>query len=104
METLAQRIVKEGLSVRATEEAVALGVKASKPRRAAVASGRERRGLRRDRGAPWATGSTRGSRIAGGRAKGTIVIEFGSSRTSTGLSRSSTPADPGVAARRAEAD
>jgi len=77
METLAQRIVKEGLSVRATEEAVALGVKASKPRRAAVAPSAsagaydeiaERLGDLLD---------TR-VRIAGGRAKGSIVVEFGS--------------------------
>jgi ParB family chromosome partitioning protein len=77
METLAQRIVNEGLSVRATEETVALGVKSSKPRRAAVAAIAgagaydeigERLGDRLD---------TR-VRIAGSRAKGSVVIEFGS--------------------------
>ena len=77
METLAQRIVKEGLSVRATEEAVALGVKVSKPRRAAAASSggggaydeiAERLGDLLD---------TR-VRITGGRDKGAIVVEYGS--------------------------
>ena len=77
METLAQRIVKEGLSVRATEEAVALGVKVSKPRRAAAAQGggggaydeiAEQLGDRLD---------TR-VRITGGRDKGAIVVEYGS--------------------------
>ncbi len=76
METLAQRIVNEGLSVRATEEAVALGVKTAKPRnsaKAAPASGAfdeiaDRLGDRLD---------TR-VKITGGRGKGSIVVEFGS--------------------------
>jgi ParB family chromosome partitioning protein len=77
METLAQRIVNEGLSVRATEEAVTLGVKSSKPRRAAVSAGAtagaydelaDRLGDRLD---------TR-VKIVGGRDKGSVVIEFGS--------------------------
>jgi ParB family chromosome partitioning protein len=77
MESLAQRIVKEGLSVRATEEAVALGVKVSKPRRAAAAANAgagaydeiaERLGDLLD---------TR-VRITGGQDKGAIVVDFGS--------------------------
>jgi ParB family chromosome partitioning protein len=77
METLAQRIVNEGLSVRATEEAVALGVKSSKPRKAAASSSpatgaydelADRLGDRLD---------TR-VKIVGGRDKGSVVIEFGS--------------------------
>ena len=77
METLAQRVVNEGLSVRATEEAVALGVKASKPRRAAVAA-------RAEAGAYDEIGERLGDRldtrvrIAGSAAKGSVVIEFGS--------------------------
>ncbi len=77
METLAQRIVKEGLSVRAAEEAVALGIKASKPRRAAVAATAQA-------GAYDEIGERLGDRldtrvrIAGSRAKGSVVIEFGS--------------------------
>ena len=77
METLAQRVVNEGLSVRATEEAVALGVKASKPRRAAVAA-------RAEAGAYDEIGERLGDRldtrvrVVGSRAKGSVVIEFGS--------------------------
>lgn len=77
METLAQRIVKEGLSVRATEEAVAVGVKTSKPRRATGSA-------RANAGAYDEVADRLGDildtrvKIAGGRAKGSIVVEFGS--------------------------
>ena len=76
MEALAKRVVNEGLSVRATEEAVALGVKAASPRRAtAPRSGggaydevAERLGDRLD---------TRVT-ITGGKGKGKVAIEFAS--------------------------
>lgn len=77
MEHLAQRIIAEGMSVRATEEAVALGVQAKKPRKAAsrpdAKSGAfvelaQRLGDRFD---------TR-VKVTGAKSKGAITIEFAS--------------------------
>ncbi len=75
METLAQRIVNEGLSVRATEEAVALGVKTQAPRKTATA----RRGGAYDEIAER-LGDRLDTRvtIAGGHGKGKITVEYAS--------------------------
>jgi ParB family chromosome partitioning protein len=75
MEALAQRIVNEGLSVRATEDAVALGVKVAAPRRGAPATGRAAGAVDEiaDRLADRL--DTRVT-ITGARAKGTIAIEY----------------------------
>ncbi len=76
MEQLAQRIVAEGLSVRVTEEAVALGITTKQPRKSARARGKA--------GALDEVGVRLGDRldtrvkIELGQAKGKIVIEFAS--------------------------
>jgi ParB family chromosome partitioning protein len=74
-ERLAQRIVAEGLSVRAVEELVALGEGAAdKPRRSRLRSGPDPRHeeLSRQLGDRFETRV----RIEGGRSKGRIVIDF----------------------------
>jgi ParB family chromosome partitioning protein len=94
MEHLAQRIVSEGWSVRATEEAVALGVTARKPRKAIRPGSRtealdelgERLGDRLD---------TR-VKVEIGQAKGKIVIEFASVEDLNRIVGIIDPTDPGV--------
>ena len=75
MEALAQRIVNEGLSVRATEEAVALGVKAPARRRTST----PRKGGAYDEIAER-LGDRLDTRvtITGGRGKGKVTVEFAS--------------------------
>ena len=77
---LAARIVAEGLSVRATEELVALHAPGT--RAEADAAARRRRGSPRRRSASWPTGcrtrfDTR-VRVDLGRRKGKITVEFAS--------------------------
>jgi ParB family chromosome partitioning protein len=95
METLAQRIVNEGLSVRATEEAVSLGVKTSRPRKTKARSASrdavfdevaERLGDRLD---------TR-VRVEMGSSKGRIVVEFASVEDLTRIARIIDRAGPGA--------
>ncbi|MEJ5914617.1 ParB/RepB/Spo0J family partition protein [Pseudokineococcus sp. 1T1Z-3] len=74
MERLAQRVVAEGLSVRSTEEAVALGEEAPAPRRAAAPRARDERAE--------AVASALSERletrvtVAMGRRKGRLSVEF----------------------------
>jgi ParB family chromosome partitioning protein len=94
MEHLAQRIVAEGLSVRAAEEAVALGVSVKRPRKAAKQGSRtealdelgERLGDRLD---------TR-VKVEIGQTKGKIVIEFASVEDLNRIVGIIDPNDPGV--------
>lgn len=94
MEHLAQRIVAEGLSVRATEESVALGVSVKRPRKAVKQGSRtealdelgERLGDRLD---------TR-VKVEIGQAKGKIVIEFASVEDLNRIVGIIDPTDPGV--------
>ncbi|MFN3866341.1 MAG: ParB/RepB/Spo0J family partition protein [Demequina sp.] len=95
METLAQRIVAEGLSVRATEEAVTLGV--DKPR---AARGQVRAGGRT--AALDELGSRLGDRfdtrvkIQLGKARGKITIDFASVEDLNRIVSVLDPQDPGV--------
>ena len=95
METLAQRIVAEGLSVRATEEAVALGVdKPKKPRGQVRAGGRT--------AALDELGSRLGDRfdtrvkVQLGRSRGKITIDFASVDDLNRIVAVLSPEDPGV--------
>lgn len=95
METLAQRIVAEGLSVRATEEAVTLGVDKPKPARGQVRAGGRTAALDE-------LGSRLGDRfdtrvkIQLGKARGKITIDFASVEDLNRIVGVLDPQDPGV--------
>ncbi|WP_062137786.1 ParB/RepB/Spo0J family partition protein [Demequina aestuarii] len=95
METLAQRIVAEGLSVRATEEAVTLGVEKPKPTRGQVRAGGRTAALDE-------LGSRLGDRfdtrvkIQLGKARGKITIDFASVEDLNRIVGVLDPKDPGV--------
>lgn len=95
MEHLATRIVAEGLSVRATEEAVALGVDTPKQRRSTVRQGGRTEALDQ-------LGTRLGDRfdtrvkVRLGRSKGSLTIEFGSVEDLNRIVSMIDPADPGV--------
>lgn len=95
MEVLAQRIVAEGLSVRATEEAVTLGVDGPRARRGAV-----RAGTRTD--ALDELGTRLGDRldtrvkVTLGRARGRIVIDFATVEDLNRIVKEIDPSDPGL--------
>lgn len=95
METLAQRIVAEGLSVRATEEAVTLGVDKPKAPRGQVRAGGRTEALDE-------LGSRLGDRfdtrvkIQLGKARGKITIDFASVEDLNRIVSVLDPADPGV--------
>ncbi|GMA35763.1 hypothetical protein [Demequina litorisediminis] len=75
MEALAQRIVAEGLSVRATEEAVTVGVEAPQPRRGVVRAGGRTAALD-DLASRLGDRFETRVKVALGKSKGRITIEF----------------------------
>lgn len=95
MEVLAQRIVAEGLSVRATEEAVTLGVDKPKPQRGQVKAGGRTEALDE-------LGDRLGDRfdtrvkVQLGRSRGKITIEFASVEDLNRIVSVIDPQDPGV--------
>lgn len=76
MESLAQRVVTEGLSVRATEEAVALGVLVKKPRKTTQHGGTS--GVFDEMGIRLGDRLDTRVRVESGKDKGRIIIEFAS--------------------------
>ncbi|WNB85593.1 ParB/RepB/Spo0J family partition protein [Cellulomonas sp. ATA003] len=99
IERLAQRIVAEGLSVRATEEIVSLG---GDPERPVSASRRSRGGHRADAVDELAARlsdrfETR-VKIALGKSKGRITVEFASVQDLNRILSTLSPADAGVLA------
>lgn len=95
MDHLATRIVAEGLSVRATEEAVALGVTAPKKKSGTVRQGGRTQALD-DLGARLGDKYDTRVRVKLGRAKGTLTIEFGSVDDLNRIVGMLDPQDPGV--------
>ena len=95
MEHLAHRIVAEGLSVRATEEAVALGVEAPKPKRGVVRAGGRTEVL--DNLAAR-LGDRLDTRVKAslGRSKGSLQIEFATVEDLNRIVAIIAPDDPGV--------
>jgi len=95
MDHLAQRIVSEGLSVRATEEAVAVGVEAPKPKRGTVRAGGRTEALD---GLAARLGDHLDTRVkvALGRSKGAITIEFATVEDLNRIVAMIDPSDPGV--------
>ncbi len=95
MERLAASIVAEGLSVRATEEAVTLGVDEPRRRRGSVRQGARTAALDE-------LGSRLGDRfdtrvkVALGRSKGSITIDFATVEDLNRIVAILDPADPGV--------
>lgn len=95
MDHLAQRIVAEGLSVRATEEAVAVGVKIPKAKAGSVRPGGRTEALDELASRLGDHLDTR-VKIQLGRAKGSITIEFATIEDLNRVVAVIDPADPGV--------
>lgn len=95
MEHLATRIVAEGLSVRATEEAVALGVKEPKQRRGQVRSGARTAALD-DLGGRLGDRFDTRVKVKLGRSKGAITIDFATVDDLNRIVHLLDPADPGI--------
>ena len=95
MEHLAQRIVSEGMSVRATEEAVTLGVKAPRPKTGSVRPGGRTEALD---GLAVSLGDHLETRVkvALGRSKGAITVEFATIEDLNRIVSLINPKDPGV--------
>ncbi len=94
IEQLAQRIVAEGLSVRATEEAVVLGAKAKPGKKGSVRAGGRTGALDELAGRLGDHLDTR-VKIDLGRSKGKIVIEFASVEDLDRIATLINPKDPG---------
>lgn len=95
MEVLAQRIVAEGLSVRATEEAVTLGVGKPREKRGAVRAGGRTQALD-DLGARLGDRFDTRVKVQLGRSRGKITIDFASVDDLNRIIAVLDPADPGV--------
>ncbi|MFO7243534.1 MAG: ParB/RepB/Spo0J family partition protein [Actinomycetes bacterium] len=95
MEHLANRIVAEGLSVRATEEAVALGVKAPKAKMAAVRPGGRTAALD-DLSARLGDHLDTRVKVALGKSKGSITIDFATVEDLNRIVAIINPKDPGL--------
>jgi len=96
MERLAQRIVAEGLSVRATEEVVALGGDADREPRRAVRRG-ERVPQLEDLAARLSDRFETRVSVAMGQKKGRLTVEFATVEDLNRILGALAPEDPGVA-------
>ncbi|WP_084079506.1 ParB/RepB/Spo0J family partition protein [Demequina sp. NBRC 110057] len=103
MEALAQRIVAEGLSVRATEEAVTVGVDTPRERRGTVRAGGRTSALDELASRLGDRFDTR-VKVALGKAKGRITIEFATVDDLNRIIHELSPEDPGVLAAAEEDD
>lgn len=95
METLAQRIVAEGLSVRGTEEAVTLGVDKPKAPRGSVRAG-GRTGALDDLGSRLGDHFDTRVKVKLGKSRGSITIDFASVEDLNRIVSLMDPNDPGV--------
>lgn len=95
MDHLAQRIVNEGLSVRATEEAVALGVEAPRPKQGTVRPGGRTEALDNLASRLGDHLDTR-VRVQLGKAKGSVTIEFATVEDLNRIVGLISPGDPGA--------
>ena len=95
MDHLAQRIVNEGLSVRATEEAVALGVEAPKAKKGSVRAGGHTAALD-DLAARLGDHLDTRVKVTLGRSKGAVAIEFATVEDLNRIIGIIDPEDPGV--------
>ncbi|MEX0914096.1 MAG: ParB/RepB/Spo0J family partition protein [Demequina sp.] len=95
MEHLAQRIVAESMSVRATEEAVALGVEAPKPKQGSVRSGGRTDALD-DLSARLGDRLDTRVKVQLGKSRGRVSIEFATVEDLNRIVSLIDPEDPGV--------
>lgn len=95
MDALASRIVAEGLSVRATEEAVTLGVKAPAPSRGSVRPGGHT-GALDELSARLGDHLDTRVKVKLGRAKGAITIDFATVEDLNRIVQVINPKDPGL--------
>lgn len=95
METLAQRIVAEGLSVRGTEEAVTLGVEKPKAPRGTVRAGGRTAALD-DLGSRLGDRLDTRVKVKLGKSRGAITIDFASVEDLNRIVKLLDPEDPGV--------
>ncbi len=95
MEVLAQRIVAEGLSVRATEEAVTLGVDAPAAKRGTVKPGGRTPALD-DLGTRLGDRLDTRVKVQLGKSKGRVTIEFASVDDLNRIVGLIDPGDPGI--------
>lgn len=95
MEHLAQRIVAEGLSVRATEEAVTLGVAAPKEKKGAVRAGTRTPALD-DLSARLGDRLDTRVKVQLGRSRGKVTIDFATVEDLNRILGIIAPEDPGV--------
>jgi ParB family chromosome partitioning protein len=95
MDHLATRIVAEGLSVRATEEAVALGVKAPKARKGSVRPG-GRTGALDELSSRLGDHLDTRVKVTLGKSKGAIAIDFATVEDLNRIVAIINPKDPGL--------
>lgn len=95
MDHLATRIIAEGMSVRATEEAVALGVDTPKPKRGAVRPGARTQALD-DLAARLGDQLDTRVKVSLGRSKGAVTIDFATVEDLNRIVAIIAPKDPGV--------
>ena len=95
MDQLATRIVAEGLSVRSTEETVALGVQVAAPKKGSVRAG-GRTGALDDLSARLGDHLDTRVRVQLGKAKGSITIDFATVEDLNRIVSVINPQDPGV--------
>ncbi len=95
MEQLATRIVAEGLSVRATEETVSLGVEVAAPKKGSVRAG-GRTGALDELSARLGDHLDTRVKVSLGKSKGAITIEFASVEDLNRIVAVIDPSDPGV--------
>ena len=96
MERIAQRIVAEGLSVRAVEEIVALGGDEEKPARKAAARAGDRNEALDDLAVRLSDRFETRVKVALGRSKGRLTVEFASVQDLNRILGAMAPGDPGL--------
>ena len=96
IERLAQRIVAEGLSVRATEEIVSLGGDAGSPATVRRPRAGDRSGALDDLAARLSDRFETRVKVALGKSKGKIVVEFASVQDLNRILLTLSPQDPGL--------
>lgn len=96
MERIAQRITAEGLSVRAVEEIVALGGDEPKPTRVQAPRAGDRNEALDDLAARLSDRFETRVKIALGKAKGRVTVEFASVQDLNRIIGAMAPGDPGL--------
>ena len=96
MERIAQRIVAEGLSVRAVEEVVALGGDDAKPTRRSAPRAGDRNEALDDLAARLSDRFETRVKVALGKSKGRLTVEFASVQDLNRILGTMAPGDPGL--------